>query len=304
MLWSQINFSTPMPVSGQIKQWWGSLGATVYGSPISSLADIKAYGLGDESPFALVYQLFDVITHQFQSQPYASSFAAWGIIGIAYLLLIVSGKLPVLITLWDQFGIIPLLLATIYRVTYFYVSGYVHMRTWYWTVETFFLFLIIIVMVITIGQRLIGKRFGLIVAGTAAGLLTIAILSTTAVNLFKVYPPKNHAEDPGIYLIIPQMLEDLTPPGAVIGTPGGGTVSYFITNRTIVNLDGLMNSKEYFRALRKGDTSAHLRSVNLGYVYSNKYTLLETMPYQKVFTGCVSQVGSIYKKSLFSYDCN
>lgn len=304
MLWSQINFGTPMPVSGQIKQWWGSLGATVYGSPITSLADIKSYGLGNESPFALVYQLFDIVTRHFQSQPYASSYAAWGIIGIAYLLFVISGKLPVLINWWDHFGIIPLLLATIYRVTYFYVSGYVHMRTWYWTVETFFLFLIIAVVVITIRLRLIDKKHGQIAACMIAGFFAIAILSTTAMNLFKVYPPKKHAEDPGIYLIIPQMLENMTPPGSVIGTPGGGTVSYFITNRTIVNLDGLMNSKEYFQALRKGDTSAYLRSVDLNFVYSNKYTLLETMPYQKVFSGCVSQVGSIFKKSLFTYDCN
>ncbi len=304
ILWSQVNFGTPMPVSGQIKQWWGSLGATVYGSPISSLAEIRRYGLGEESPFALIYQFLNVITRFSHSHPYSSSYLAWGIIGSLYLIFILVKQISRIAAWWDRLGMIPLLLATLYRVAYFYISGYVHMRTWYWTVETISLFLLVIILIVVWIEWQQHRQHLMVSTGVLVGGISISIVLTFAVNLLNVYPPTSKRNDPGTYLLIPQMLESMTPPGAVIGTPGGGTVSYFINDRTIINLDGLMNSKAYFQALRNGNLKEQLKSANLQYVYVNEYTLLETSPYQKVFSGCVNQVGLVYKKSLFAYTCN
>ena len=55
-----------------------------------------------------------------------------------------------------------------------------------------------------------------------------------------------------LYLAGAEELEKATPPGAFIGSTGGGVVAYFIKDRTIINLDGLMNTTEYFRLLKEG----------------------------------------------------
>ncbi len=57
MVWSQINFHTVMPVSGQIKQWWGTLEVTTYGSPIHSLAGVQNYLFSHDSPFDILYKI-------------------------------------------------------------------------------------------------------------------------------------------------------------------------------------------------------------------------------------------------------
>jgi len=50
-----------------------------------------------------------------------------------------------------------------------------------------------------------------------------------------------------------------TEPGAIIGMTGGGNAGYFIKNRTIINMDGLINSYANFQAVKEEKAGAYLR---------------------------------------------
>jgi hypothetical protein len=304
MVWSQINFNTVMPVSGQIKQWWGTLEVTTYGSPIHSLAGLQHYLYSNESPFSMLYEIVYAVTSTLHIPNFPDSTAAWLILAGAYLILLVYEQKKQLASWWDQMAILPLILATVYRVLYFYISGYVHMRSWYWTVETFLLFLLILIIFLDWYQMYPDSRGirGMVIGITAVAALWISI--TTIRNIYRTYPPLRGSSDPHTYLMIPRLVESMTPPGAVIGTPGGGTLSYFIHDRRIINLDGLMNSKEYFDALKAGDTHPFLRRMNVRYVFANQYAILSSPPYDVIFSNCLEPLNQVFGKMLFTYTCN
>jgi hypothetical protein len=60
---------------------------------------------------------------------------------------------------------------------------------------------------------------------------------------------------------------------------GGGNVGYLMPGRTIVNMDGLINSYEYFEALQAGTGADYLYDTGLRYVFANP-TLLAANPYR------------------------
>jgi hypothetical protein len=77
-------------------------------------------------------------------------------------------------------------------------------------------------------------------------------------------------------------LEENTPPGAIIGMTGGGNVGYFIHDRTIVNMDGLINSYDYFQALKTGKAPEYLRKHDMQIIFASS-SLLEFPPYYGQF---------------------
>jgi hypothetical protein len=300
MIWSQVNFGTPMPVSGQIKQWWGTLSDAIYGSPIDSIDEIRGYLLGSESPFLLLYSFVAPMFSWTKIADYVIGLISWVIITGTLALLIIKKQQKSIFQWSDYLAIIPLVTASIFRMLYFYISGYVHMRIWYWTVETFFIFFIISIIVVVIWGVVSKSRITRIVVGSAAGVIMLATLFMFINNLAVTYPwsvKPDLAED---YLVIPRMVEEQTQPGSVIGTPGGGSLSYFITDRVIVNLDGLMNSKEYFDGLRKSDTYEIMKRSNIQYIYANKYAVTESTPYAAIFNGRLTRIGKVFNKLIYT----
>jgi hypothetical protein len=81
--------------------------------------------------------------------------------------------------------------------------------------------------------------------------------------------------------IVP-LLEEHTEPGSIIGLTGGGNVGYFIQDRTIVNMDGLINSYAYFQALQDRTGGEYLQSIGLDYVLANP-VILDQQPYKGQF---------------------
>ncbi len=304
MVWSQINFHTVMPVSGQIKQWWGTLEVTTYGSPIHSLAGVQHYLFSHDSPFDILYKIMTALTSPFKMNQFPESTASWLMLLGGYLVLFVYEQRKAVAAWWDRLALLPILLATVYRVLYFYVSGYVHMRSWYWTVETFMIFLLILVIFLDWYEMYPESKGirGIIFAITS--IAAIFIIYTTARNIYITYPPLRSRVDPETYLVIPRMVESFTPSGAVIGTPGGGTLAYFVQDRRIMNLDGLMNSKEYFDALKQRNTHPILKRMKMEYVFANQYAILESPPYNEIFDGCLTPLYQVFGKMLFSYTCN
>jgi hypothetical protein len=99
----------------------------------------------------------------------------------------------------------------------------------------------------------------------------------TNVMLYNFFPPDRP------YMEVLPYLEENTPPGAVIGMTGGGNVAYFIKDRTIVNMDGLINSYDYFHALQDGTAAAYLHEHNLQIVFASP-NLLDYPPYYGQFS--------------------
>ena len=52
------------------------------------------------------------------------------------------------------------------------------------------------------------------------------------------------------FMDVGPLLEEHTEPGSIIGITGGGNIGYFIHDRTVTNMDGLINSYPYFQALQ------------------------------------------------------
>jgi hypothetical protein len=84
------------------------------------------------------------------------------------------------------------------------------------------------------------------------------------------------------YMEVLPYLEANTPPGSVIGMTGGGNAGYFIHDRTIVNMDGLINSYEYFRALQNGEAPIYLAQHGIKIIFASPH-LLVLPPYNGQF---------------------
>jgi hypothetical protein len=82
---------------------------------------------------------------------------------------------------------------------------------------------------------------------------------------------------------------------------GGGNVGYYIRGRTIVNMDGLINSYSYFLALRAGHGDEYLASIGLEYIFANPDILLNP-PYFGQFDEWSEDVAKFGKKELIRYD--
>jgi hypothetical protein len=92
-------------------------------------------------------------------------------------------------------------------------------------------------------------------------------------------------------------LEGATPPGAIIGMTGGGNVGYLISDRTIVNMDGLINSHDYFLAMKAGKGADFLYEHGMRYVFTS-IGLLRLPPYQGQFDGRLIRLEKLGGKSL------
>jgi hypothetical protein len=110
-----------------------------------------------------------------------------------------------------------------------------------------------------------------------------------------------HKEDVEGYLAGAKGLEATTEPGAVIGSTGGGVLGYFVKDRTIVNLDGLINSYQYFQMLKNGRANEYLDEIGMDYVYANKYILTSSEPYERMFRNRLEYIDMVVGSALFHY---
>ncbi len=95
------------------------------------------------------------------------------------------------------------------------------------------------------------------------------------------------------YLEDARGLEQLTPPGSIIGMTGGGTVSYFLNDRTIVNLDGLMNSAEYLQAMKADRGTEFLDRMGLTYINASEGVITGSDPYMGLLKDRLRKIGLI-----------
>jgi hypothetical protein len=99
------------------------------------------------------------------------------------------------------------------------------------------------------------------------------------------------ADDP--YMDISAFLEEHTEPGSIIGMTGGGNAAYFIRERTIINMDGLINSYEYFELLKEKEAGPYLAGIKMNYVLAN-LQILNSLPYRGQYHDYFERTGLRY----------
>lgn len=285
MLFSKLLFGTPSPVSGQIKRWWGSLSGRVYGGAARDIyhffgfdlvvdSDFNAWGLASKFIVSL-RDLFDLTDSAF---------------GIVYLVAVIvisfifflSRKRTLRASV--GLGLVPLLVGALLQTLSYHAGGYSAAKEWYWVthyVLTVLFFSLLVDSLFVILKRLSAK---------AEPLLWVGIFFVGVYGAQAYYQDLAHLMPYGVehdghpYMEILAVVEENTEPGAMIGMTGGGNLGYFIADRTIVNMDGLINSHEYFLAHQDGRADEYLAEMGLDYVFANP-DILADLPYKGEFVG-------------------
>ena len=291
MGWNQLVFDTPQPVSGQIKIWWGDLTYTVYGDAPKYLSDYLTDFFSNDrnAPWYLVTPWL----HNF-----GESVLAWFGQDPANLMvkrfLFILGGIGAVITgfIYPQknhfnkkvitFGLIPFFLGCLAQIIYYQAAGSVGQRQWYWVGEYIFVVLFFCLLV-SVLLKYFEKHsnFEVISKGLtfAIGIyLVIVHLLFIHSNSYPDQPDDTHP-----YNVQNAVIRSLIDPGTVIGLTGSGRTGYLLDEYTVVNLDGLVNSYEYFQALKSYMAVYYLTDIGLEYVIGSEPVVLHSSPYKQNF---------------------
>jgi hypothetical protein len=285
MAWSKLVFGTTSPVSGQIKQWWASLPGRAYGGTSRDI--LSFFGLSyrtEENAWNPISRIFGNWAENMyrifkieDSWRYVIILTAVAI--LFYLVLLINrkrGKMAI-----TQMSIIPLLGGAWLQVLYYNGLKYAAHKEWYWVSQ---LVIIVLTVSLVIGMLYILFRrvpYRSVFAWLIAAYVGIS-MGASFWKTLQTSMPYNHWAPDTAYMDMVPLLEEHTEPGSIIGLTGGGNVGYFIQDRTIVNMDGLINSYAYFQALQNRSGGAYLQNIGLDYVLANP-VILDQQPYKGQF---------------------
>ena len=297
MLINKIIFGTFIPISGQIKTWWGSLQGSAYGNPITNLGGLlgldKEEGLNAWGP--VIYLLHDL--------------KDW--LGINLWLVLSLTLSAIMLVLFTRpkraargavtIGLPLLLTGSLIQLWYYNGQGYAGAKDWYWISQMLFFPLLGALCYDLITHPLQRVQWGRVLAWGITAVLCIGYyaLPFGTIVLNRMPWGSKHTDQP--YMDVLPFLESNTEEGALIGMTGGGNVGYFIRGRTIVNMDGLINSYAYLIALRAGRGDEYLAMIGLDYIFANPDILLNP-PYFGQFDEWSVKVAEFGKKDLLKYD--
>ncbi len=277
---------TAMPVSGQIKQWWGALYANLYGSVLNrGLSEVlgnDAWGLA----MLPIRSIQEAIRLRFDSAVVPALVKAGAAIGLLVLLAVQRKWVTSLLDRLALFALFVGLYAQIFNYT---AAAYWHIRDWYWVSEMFFAVLFAGVLLECVRRTLQGLKWIQKHWAIAMAILGAACVFSFAQMLWRRFPYALPEGEQFAFLNEVRRLEANTEPGSLIGVSGGGVLGYFIQGRTIVNLDGLINSNDYFESMKSGDGAAFLDEMGLDYVLTAE-DWLGLKPYRDIFTGRVERL--------------
>lgn len=287
MLYNKIAFGTASPVSGQIKRWWGTLLDTVYERPVSDWGEFL--GISYQS----AYEVWQPVTtalgwlaeflrplHRGSDMVRERYYIAMAImLLIAFFILLLNPRRTR--RAFNNMALIPLVAGCGFQILSYTATAYGGTKEWYWVSEMLLLTLggsLLLHLTLHPLLRIKLIRYALEIGGLVLGVFFASQLwaEVKHVMVYDYFP----ADRP--YMEVLPYLETNTPPGAVIGMTGGGNVGYFIHDRTIVNMDGLINSHEYFRALQNKEAPQYLHGHGMTIVFANP-RLLGLPPYYGQF---------------------
>lgn len=291
--WNLLAFGTLTPVSGQVKLWWGTLRNTVYGFAVNSVADFFGQFFTDDTelgPWSLLtaplYASAEwLLTVTSQAVTVATRRMALLIVGVGAAAVIGALAWAQRTFLRAALGLLPFFIGCLIHIAYYKLSGYVAQQPWYWMAQMVLLLmvagLLFAALLREIERRLtVNTKTAGAIGFAALALLAIAHLGYVQTGVRAPGDGSNH-----FYIHRARWLEANTQPGARIAITGAGNLAYFVEDRTIVNMDGLMNTVDYLHALEQGQGAAYLASLNVDYVFGNEYILTETNPYAPMLAG-------------------
>lgn len=304
MLWNKLAIGSFSPVSGQIKRWWGSFPARVYGgatrSPFEFFGvDFQGDGLAwtpiTNTLGGWVAPLSNV-TREVQSF-YLYALIALSLFGCAALFLN-KNKSRIAIA---QLALIPLMAGSFMQAISYHATGYSAYKEWYWVtqrVSSILLLCAAIGLAFTLTRKV---KYRQVFAWVAVLYLGVGMWQTYWAGI-KLTMQYNRWSDDAPMMEIATLLEANTAPGSLIGFTGGGNVGYFIHDRAILNMDGLINSPEYFEHLQNGTAGEYLASIGLDYVLANP-GILDRQPYDGQFNEYLRPTAVSYGgKQLLQYE--
>jgi hypothetical protein len=184
-------------------------------------------------------------------------------------------------------------IGSILQLGYYTTVGYQHTRSWYWVAEMIGIVLLSALLLEVLFNWLNNKLAMRIISVIISIGLVVYIGILHVRYIYSLVPMKVTPALEAEYLRETRQLQEFTEEGSLIGMTGGGSFAYFIENRTIVNLDGLINSAEYFHALKTGTARELLDALPLDYVFGKEYVLLVSDPYNQVLEDRLDEIGAI-----------
>jgi hypothetical protein len=312
--WNQLAFDTLTPISGQVKVWWGTLRNTVYGFPVRHAAAFFGQFVTDDpelGPWSLltapIYAAAESLLAAF-GQGITLAARRIALLALGAVLVFFGGALiwaerKFLTSAARRLGLLPFFLGCVAQISYYKLGGSVAQQPWYWVAENIFLILVVGLLIDSLFRlvsralqrkrafaRRVHRRSNpqatyLSSFSDAAGLILIAVLSFSFIAFIgsAIRAPGNGSNH--FYLHRPAWLESHTEEGSAIAITGAGNLAYFINGRTIVNMDGLMNSADYLEAMKAGQGAQFLADLGVDYIFGNEYILTETNPYAPMLEG-------------------
>lgn len=303
MIFNKIVFGTSSPVSGQIKHWWGTLGETVYEKPAPNWTSF--FGISFKGAFdawqpasdALLY--FAKIIHPLyrgaNTEDERYFIVIFVFVILALILLAVNTRRS--LHKVTKMALIPLAASCGIQILSYTTTAYGGTKEWYWLSQMILVTLagsVLLDLILRPLQKYNAARMVLEFTSAMLGIFLaynfgLQVIYTMPYNYFPAGRP---------YMEVLPYLEENTPPGSVIGMTGGGNVGYFINDRTIVNMDGLINSNDYFHALQNGQAPVYLSQHGVDIIFASS-GLLTFPPYDRQFDPYLEQFSVYGGKGLF-----
>ena len=284
--WNIIYFGHPMPISGKVKIWWGVLENTVYGikPPKSWYKKMHLIFLEPNGPWG-----FFVKAKEWFYLVLKSIHLGW----LSRLRWIIVMGVGLVTLLWKHIGkrikavvFIPFLIGVLLHSGYYPIVEYVGYRDWYWISEMLIALIFIGILLDSLYVKVFPSEL------QSKNLILFSILSVPLISII-TYQHFNHLtsryplfrqseEQPHFYLDRARWLTENTQDDARIGAAGSGALGYFISDRTIIPLDGLINSFEYFESIKQGEGVDYLSEIGMDYVFGASW-IKKASPYAEIF---------------------
>lgn len=287
MLANKLFIGAAMPVSGEIKRWWASFGLHTYGGVARNLLQFWAVAPQSEfnawRPITFLLDGWHTRIGILRGSTYKIEYIYIDLILLtaAFWLIILLVNRRAAVRASTQMALPLLFTASIVQTLSYNALGYASMKEWYWVTEPLFLVLANGVAVGILLKPLERIPYARVVLLAAAVLLCLPAARAFAIRTVERMPYGRYHEKPP-YIDVARFLEEHTPPGALIGMTGGGNVGYYIRGRTIVNMDGLINSPAYFEAFKQDRANEYMASIGLDYIFANP-NILDGPPYRGEF---------------------
>ncbi len=306
IIWNVVNFGVLTPISGQVKHWWSTITDTVYSHEVDYLTLMGFSPSTNFGPWSLVTSRLAILARD-ASTLFGISIRYYLVVYEIIICLFLGSLVG--LTFFDKdfvkvsvyrSGALFLFLGALLHMSYYSITAYPNARSWYWVAQMLSSVIFGGIVLDAFLRWKIQNKVKRIVNYSLVGILFVLLAYYSINYLRKMVPPVVHAGQEQEYLSDSLGLESMTEEHSLIGMTGGGTIAYFINNRTIVNMDGLMNSSEYLKALHNWQAGEFLDNIGLDYVFGNTYMLFHSSPYRYFLPERIVEIGMIHGQENFT----